>query len=1757
MNNTPSSNGVLTPNALEILKKRYLLKDENGKLKETPEQLFRRVANAVAKAETEHGASDEEVKEWADKFYGMMWDLDFLPNSPVLVNLGVDGKGSASACFVLTPQDSMNSIMKIASDAAMIEKWGGGVGFGLSKIRPKNDNIATTHGKALGPVQVMKIFSFIGESITQGSFRLGAHMAQLICLEGESLISTIDGKIPIKELVGHRPYVYCTDGNKVLVRQAERVFHSGSSKKLLRVWFDNDNYLDCTPEHKIRMSGGTYKPANLLTFGDSVCAFYKSLNDKGYKTIGITGKISFRPEHVAVAEMKYGIDLPLKGYNIHHVNHNKLDNNPDNLVLITRHEHGNLHKDNLDAPRRIIAKNRKGKRLEDVYDKDLVLAWKEKMSLAQKRRFSKNAVWNKGMGGEEYKQHYVNGFSNQFTERSEIASNHKVMRVEELEGGYDVYDMTIPDVHNFVANDIFVHNCSHPDIREFIHCKDNSYYDNAISNFNISVQVTDDFMRAVQTDGEWNLINPRNTEIVEVVKAKELWNEICEAAWRTGDPGLCFIDRVWETQPNPHLGFIESSNPSMPAGVLICTKDGIFPIEELEGKEFQVKSLDGSWADGICFLSGENEEVFEINFGANKNTYSTKQHKWPVLDEGKIVKKYTHELLGGDLIPLNRHELTGIEGDTSLTREEGFFVGYLLGDGWITTRKTGKSSGEFSLGATFSPAKIHLAEPFLKSLNALKDSVSNLIMRCDNESTVQTTHQATINTIFNRYGFPKSKEEGLPCKIWTSNDDFIAGFIDGLISSDGYIDEKGRVILSTFRRKIAEDFSKLLSFYGISSNIREDTRDNVKFPNGKDYNRTYSLFYVTLGRFASLRFRDLFHLSHLEKQKRLESIPQTKKDKITNYYGKVKSVKFYNKAKVWDISINHPQHVLPSQHVYTSNCGEQYLENYGNCTLGSINLGNFILNDKGDMNWQRLEEITRLAIRFLDDVVDVNKFPLPELEEINKKTRRIGLGIMGWADTLVLLDIAYDSDEALELAEKIGKFINDISWDESHCLALKKGVFEDYEKSSLPGWGFPPTRNSSVTNQAPTGCQVKNTYISTNDGILRFDELGNIYGDTWQPLNNVQVYQEYKHTEASKFFINGYTSTKKIVLDSGIELESTYNHKYKIIYNDSYIWKRADEICQGDFIVSSIGEYSKKEEPNLISYVRSSKTGPPNKQIIFPNKMSPPLAKFIGWFFGDGSVHATGIRIHFNKKDNDKIEQFIKLVHDVFNFNPIVREEHTRTSVYISSVPLLNWLKNNELLKSKSNIIFIPKVIRMSSIDSIKAFIDGLFLADGSTSGSTKYIDTTSKQLSQELAICMKAVGINCKIMTYPATKGRKSQAEHYRIVFRKWGSINYSIDSAKGVPHTVKEATMVARKYGDVLICDKVLNIYDSENDTYDIEVPMNNTYISNGVISHNSISRIANVSSGIEPYFDVGYISNILWEDQKGKTSKFIDIPYTIKNKIEQIYGNDSSVFESFVTDSNMKDKILSDIGINRDILRTALDISPEWHTKMQSAWQNNVSNSVSKTVNFSSSATIEEVSDTYFLAWTLGCKGITVYRSGSREKEVLVSSSTPVAGLKDLVETTTPKSFKRPVQVEGLTDRVNTGHGGMFVTINSIDGHEIEVIGTMGKAGGCEHASMEAITRLISTALQGGITKEEVIKQLRGITCCPVWDRGQLIRSPADGIALVLSKNEDVKALDSPPESVYTYVNNNACPDCGNSLEMSEGCQKCRVCGYSRCG
>jgi len=306
-------------------------------------------------------------------------------------------------------------------------------------------------------------------------------------------------------------------------------------------------------------------------------------------------------------------------------------------------------------------------------------------------------------------------------------------------------------------------------------------------------------------------------------------------------------------------------------------------------------------------------------------------------------------------------------------------------------------------------------------------------------------------------------------------------------------------------------------------------------------------------------------------------------------------------------------------------------------------------------------------------------------------------------------------------------------------------------------------------------------------------------------------------------------------------------------------------------------------------------------------------------------------------------------------------------------------------------------------------------------------------------------------------------------------------------------------------------------------------------------TLSIIAGCSSGIEPLFALCFTRNIMDNDRLTE----VNPPFEKVARGRHFYSDTLMAAIAQKGSIQDMDEIPADV---RRVFVTAHDISPEWHIRMQAAFQKHTDNAVSKTVNLCASATLAEVKKVYDLAYDLGCKGVTIYRDGSKDRQVLTVARAEKPGV--------AKVRKRPDTLEGFTSKIKTGLGDLYVTVTELDGKPFEVFATIGKSGRSTTAKTEAIGRLISLALRSGVQVGDIISQLEGIGGeHPVFRNGGLVRSIPDAISLVL-KDRYMKD-DQRKASGKGNLKGVACPECGADISFEEGCLMCRSCGYSKCG
>jgi ribonucleoside-diphosphate reductase alpha chain len=380
------------------------------------------------------------------------------------------------------------------------------------------------------------------------------------------------------------------------------------------------------------------------------------------------------------------------------------------------------------------------------------------------------------------------------------------------------------------------------------------------------------------------------------------------------------------------------------------------------------------------------------------------------------------------------------------------------------------------------------------------------------------------------------------------------------------------------------------------------------------------------------------------------------------------------------------------------------------------------------------------------------------------------------------------------------------------------------------------------------------------------------------------------------------------------------------------------------------------------------------------------------------------------------------------------------------------------------------------------------------------------------------------------------------------------------GIPYNSREAEGVAEEVmgfihnegreASRLLAEERGPFPNYPGSVYDGKIKTRNATVTT-IAPTGTLSIISGCSSGIEPLFAVSYVRTVM------EGTKLIEVNPLFEKAAKERGFWSRELMERIAEAGSIHEfeEIPEDV---KRVFVTAHDITPVEHITMQGAFQKHVDNAVSKTVNFPHSATAQDVRDVYMLAYRLGCKGVTVYRDGSREEQVLTKGRTEKKepeGRQKIV----PR--KRPELIKGITRQMKTGCGNIYITINEDDkGNIFELFTSMGKAGGCAASQSEAIGRLISLALRSNIDHYEVVKQLKGVRCHqPAWHEGGQIFSCSDAIARAIEKyrvTEGGGHGNGGKDNVEVFFIGQ-CPECGGAVEHEGGCAVCHNCGFTRCG
>jgi len=743
-------------------------------------------------------------------------------------------------------------------------------------------------------------------------------------------------------------------------------------------------------------------------------------------------------------------------------------------------------------------------------------------------RGRRNLTWS---GYELLKREYPETFEN--TPSAEGYWFVEVHGVEEA-GSALTLDLEVADNHTYLAYGMVTHNTrrganmavlrvDHPDVEEFITCKTD---ENSITNFNISVGITDAFMRAVKEDKEWELRFPdpkdakakgfngtlEQAEAAGVkintygkVRARDIFDKIVKQAHHNGEPGVLFLDAANRSNPVPHLYPLEATNPCVTGDTLVATPSGWKRADSIhEGDE-------------VCTVLGvgriatvevnENMPVFDLYLSDGAVIRVTASHQFHVRSSRTkfFEPRRLDELKAGDWVRVYRAAMPDNEvpakPENMNYREYGFLVGVLVGDGCYTPHALSKNVVRISTHADEQEWNEILVDAFAKigieKVYTYVNEGSRSMMMDPKPGRVAAEWVKSLP-------LPPARgpEKSLPMEYINSNREFLEGLLDGLFSTDGSVDLQSNHPLLRFHTsslELARQIRRILLMFGVYARINTSQRKRHEIQ-GRTIRYDRPKYDVTIAGESLGHFFEQIHLSHPDKQRRLEEAALKSNFTGGNWAARVVKIVPAGVATVYDL-YEPKSDTWITEGFVSRGCGEQWLGPYENCCLGSVNLNEHCGPD-GTVDWELLRQSVVTATRFLDDVVEANAYvpAVPQLKEAAHRARRIGLGIMGLADLMYHVGVRYGSKEGQEFGAQVMEFVRYHAMLTSIELAKERGPFPAIEGSIYDmdnmtwtppqsliryehNWGRPEVqwdavvegirqhgiRNAAQTTVAPTG----------------------------------------------------------------------------------------------------------------------------------------------------------------------------------------------------------------------------------------------------------------------------------------------------------------------------------------------------------------------------------------------------------------------------------------------------------------------------------------------------------------------------------------------------------------------------------------------------------------------------------------------------------------------------------------------------------------
>jgi len=884
----------------------------------------------------------------------------------------------------------------------------------------------------------------------------------------------------------------------------------------------------------------------------------------------------------------------------------------------------------------------------------------------------------------------------------------------------------------------------------------------------------------------------------------------------------------------------------------------------------------------------------------------------------------------------------------------------------------------------------------------------------------------------------------------------------------------------------------------------------------------------------------------------------------------------------YDTTINEWHTCPASGRINASNpCSEyMHLDNSA-CNLASLNLMKF-LDEEGNFDVPAFKHAVEIVFTAQEIIVGNSDYPTDAIARNAKDFRQLGLGYANLGALLMARGLPYDSDAGRAWAGAITALMTGWAYRTSARIAEVMGPFAGFPPNRDPmlrvmrkhraaadeidaelvpeallsaakqAWdeaialgeehGY---RNAQATVLAPTGCLVGGTLVPTEEGLVRLEALGDPAGERWQPLG-IRVATDDGPREATRFYVNGPEAVVTVTTRRGYRIQGTPRHRIKVVDGSGrWVWKAFSDIAPGDLVPLAldqlVGGPREVPLPPLPEARWAREHG-----VRAPRRMTPELAELVGYFMGDGSLHPRGIRLCVDTRDLDVVERLRILGKELFGLEAHVAERRGYTEVAFHSVRLATWWEACGFAKrepvdghrGKGHRPYIPDAVLASNDpDTYRAFLRGLFEADGSVVAGYPHWSTTSLEFSHEVQTLLLALG-------YPTTRkfdrsgwGASDRAVlrilnrsyHARwleeigfIGGRKQGKVHVP-EGAQGAREdriplqremidrlaprndrlrrvlllehgrtgsvSRRIATELFERTGDEELGRLLRFFYDrvgsaelgEEELTYDLSVPDNVTYVANGFVSHNTIGLMMDCdTTGIEPDLALVKTKKLVG----GGTMQIVN--QTVPRALERLGYSPSQVDDivAYIMEHN------SVVGAphlreeHHPVFDTSMGdraIHYMGHVRMMAAVQPFISGAISKTVNMPEHVTVEEVEQLFVEGWRLGLKAIAIYRDNCKVAQPLQAEKKATATAAAPADAREPVRKRLPRSRPSRTISFSVGEAEGYITAGEYPDDGIgEIFLKVSKQGSTLSGVMDAFAIAVSLGLQYGVPLEAFVSK-----------------------------------------------------------------------------